>query len=241
MINKTPLKLKPSPEEPCPCLRPGTFGSCCGAEEQQVPKDIIIKQHVFSAKKCDEMVKYLSKQPKTDCVVGRSDELNARSKAMVNSARVTHEVKLGKLKTKICKMIESEFSDVVEKKLGKNLLWYQGPGVLLYQAGCWYAAHADSENFLPQANAWKRDVDRDYSLLCYLSDDYEGGHITFNRFGFSYRPEKGDVIVFPSDNRFLHTAEEVTAGHRYAVVAFCSTKESTKVHPQAPVDAVYFK
>ena len=241
MINKTPLYLKPAPDEPCPCLRGAAFGDCCGADESTPPMDVIIKKHALPDKRCDEMVKYLNKQPRTDCVVGRANELNARSKALVNSHRITHEVKMGKLKPKIKNLVATEFSNLVEKQLGKTPFWYQGPGVLLYVKGCWYAAHADAENFVPQANSWRRDVDRDYSMLFYLSDKFEGGNITFNRFGFSYKPEKGDLIIFPSDNRYLHTAEEVTEGHRYAVVAFCSTKESIKVQPRPPEDAVFFR
>lgn len=65
------------------------------------------------------------------------------------------------------------------------------------------------------------------TLNAYLTDDYEGGEIAFlldsssesgspeRDIHTTYRPNKGDVVVFPS--AMWHKVLPVTAGHRYNI------------------------
>ena len=58
----------------------------------------------------------------------------------------------------------------------------------------------------------------------YLNDDYEGGEISFlNEFDSSiitYKPKKGDVIVFPSAKPFFHAAQKVYGKDKYLIRNF---------------------
>ena len=53
--------------------------------------------------------------------------------------------------------------------------------------------------------------DRDYSMLLYLNDDFEGS-LRFEFFNFTYQPRKGDLLIFPSNCLYLHEARKVEEG-----------------------------
>jgi predicted 2-oxoglutarate/Fe(II)-dependent dioxygenase YbiX len=80
--------------------------------------------------------------------------------------------------------------------------------------------------------------DRDLSLLIYLNDDFTGGGLTFTHFNFHFRPEPGDLLVFPSDNRYVHQAEKVESGVRYVIVSWAALKGVPRVAGQPPENAV---
>ena len=65
-------------------------------------------------------------------------------------------------------------------------------------------------------------IDRDLSVLIYLNDDFEGGEVNFSNFGFDIKPSSGLLIAFPSDHRYLHAAQLVTSGVRYAIVSWAA-------------------
>jgi hypothetical protein len=58
---------------------------------------------------------------------------------------------------------------------------------------------------------------RTWSAIYYINDLYEGGEIYFPRLDWSWKPEANTVLIFPSDNRFLHGVTEVTKGERYTI------------------------
>lgn len=238
MTEKTSNPFKAAPSDPCPCMSGMVFAECCGADDNTPPRGVIIKKHAISDKNCDEMVKYLNKQPRQDALVGVQGGLGGNDNYQKSHGRITQYIKPGKLITKMRKIIETQFSELIKENFGQTLLWYQGPSILFYTSGSWYGTHSDADSFDPKTQSWRRDMDRDFSMLIYLSDGFEGGNVTFNRFGFSYKPRKGDLLLFPSDHRYIHSAEKVTAGKRYAIVAFSSTKESKKVQLMPPDDAV---
>lgn len=61
---------------------------------------------------------------------------------------------------------------------------------------------------------------RRVSLVYYLNDGYEGGEITFSRFGIEYKPKANELLIFPSTYTYNHSVKEVTSGTRYAVVTW---------------------
>jgi len=54
-----------------------------------------------------------------------------------------------------------------------------------------------------------------FSMIVYLNDDYEGGEIEFPNQGVSIKPQEGSLIVFPSNEPYLHKVNEVLSGKRY--------------------------
>ena len=79
---------------------------------------------------------------------------------------------------------------------------------------------------IPRSITGKK-ADRDVSLLIYLNNDFEGGDLRFNYFNYTFSPRKGDVVLFPSDHRYMHEAQLVSKGTRYVIVSWGSTSEAS--------------
>jgi len=99
--------------------------------------------------------------------------------------------------------------------------------------------HADSQNMDVANRTWSKIIDRDLSLLIYLNDGYEGGELSFYKLNYQIRPRAGAVVLFPSDHRFLHQAETVKKGVRYAIVSWASVKGIEKVAQNPPGCAIF--
>ena len=56
------------------------------------------------------------------------------------------------------------------------------------------------------------------SAVLYLNDNYEGGEIAFPRFDLELKPQKGDIVIFPSIFIYEHASKEMIEGTKYSVV-----------------------
>lgn len=56
------------------------------------------------------------------------------------------------------------------------------------------------------------------STVAYINDDYEGGELYFRLQDILYKPEAGDLIIFPSNFMYPHKAMPVTSGTKYSIV-----------------------
>ena len=56
------------------------------------------------------------------------------------------------------------------------------------------------------------------SLVGYVNDDYEGGELYFRLQGITYKPEAGDLVIFPSNYMYPHQAMPVKSGTKYSIV-----------------------
>lgn len=61
-----------------------------------------------------------------------------------------------------------------------------------------------------------------YTILIALNDGYDGGEITFeNRVGNqNIKMSQGDVLIYPSNNKYLHKELKVTSGNKYVAIAY---------------------
>jgi predicted 2-oxoglutarate/Fe(II)-dependent dioxygenase YbiX len=92
-----------------------------------------------------------------------------------------------------------------------------------------------------KSQMWSKVIDRDLSMLIYLNDDYEGGELSFYKLNYQIRPRAGAVVMFPSDHRYLHQAEKVTKGVRYAIVSWASVRGIPKIAEKPPEPAILIK
>ena len=74
-----------------------------------------------------------------------------------------------------------------------------------------------------------RTQNRDFSLLLYLNDEYTGGAISFPNFNIEIEPQRGMLLTFPSDHRFVHEAQPVMSGERYVIVSWGLNKATPKI------------
>ena len=87
---------------------------------------------------------------------------------------------------------------------------HRGAQAIRYRPGGHYCAHTDAA--LDQE-------DRYVTVLCYLNDDFEGGHTTFPYLdNLSIQPESGKAVIFPST--YIHRAEPVLSGEKFAIVTW---------------------
>lgn len=68
-----------------------------------------------------------------------------------------------------------------------------------------------------------------HSLTCniYINDDYDGGEISYKIFkdeenyeSFTYKPQKGDVLVFPSTPPYFHGVKKTLKNEKYFIRMF---------------------
>jgi len=55
------------------------------------------------------------------------------------------------------------------------------------------------------------------STVGYLNDNFEGGELHFKFFNVSYKPESGDLAIFPSSYIYAHAAYPIKSGTKYIV------------------------
>lgn len=55
----------------------------------------------------------------------------------------------------------------------------------------------------------------DIATLVYLNNDYVGGDIYFPEYNISFKPEPGDLLMFPDNPSFVHGVKAITEGIRY--------------------------
>ena len=62
------------------------------------------------------------------------------------------------------------------------------------------------------------------TINLYLNDDYEGGEVcvydSVSNKSYKYKPQQGDIIVFPSADPFYHAVMGFKGNHRYYVRTF---------------------
>jgi len=61
---------------------------------------------------------------------------------------------------------------------------------------------------------------RALSAVIYLNDNYTGGEIEFPNFKVKIKPEKGMLILFPSNYAYRHIAHPVLEGTKYSLVTW---------------------
>jgi hypothetical protein len=96
----------------------------------------------------------------------------------------------------------------------KNHEWQ----VMKYDEGSFFKNHIDD------SAAYSRTV----SVIAYFNDDYDGGEIEFPGFDVSYKPQSGDILIFPSSFIYNHSVKEITSGVRYAAVNWFSYAKPNK-------------
>jgi hypothetical protein len=69
------------------------------------------------------------------------------------------------------------------------------------------------------------------SVVGYLNDDYTGGEIYFRLQDLKYKPEAGDVVIFPSNYIYPHTALPVENGIKYSLVTMLDYTDRGHVVP----------
>lgn len=74
-------------------------------------------------------------------------------------------------------------------------------------------------------------TDSGFSYFCTLSsvgwfnDDYDGGELWFPYINLKFKPQKGDILFFPSNYIYAHASMQVTSGVKYSAVTMYNYNE----------------
>lgn len=228
-------------DQACLCASGRAFGQCCGSQaaSRPAPHGVFVVENYLDANTAREWIDYAEQCSSERLkVIDQKASTADRIVKTEDSSRVAERVELGPCRDELSELVANAFTDLAGRFAGRELEWYESPELMRYQPGGFYVRHADSQNFNPNTNRWTKVIDRDLSLLIYLNDDFEGGSLLFNRFNYRLRPKAGMAVLFPSDSRYLHTAETVTAGVRYAVVSWAAVRGIPRIAAKPPEPAV---
>ena len=93
-----------------------------------------------------------------------------------------------------------------------------------------FLAHTDNAYYDGHGVFQYTSPQRMLTCLVYLNEDYEGGELIFNTVRddsghvIKLKPKTGELIIFPSDIRFMHEVLNVTMGQRYSIVGWYRLK-----------------
>ena len=90
-----------------------------------------------------------------------------------------------------------------------DLSAHSGTHIVRYSPGGFYVTHEDAGLDL---------MDRYFTVLCYLNEDFEGGETSFPSLAWRITPKKGMAVIFPST--YPHRSEPVLSGQKYILVSW---------------------
>jgi len=233
--------FNPGGEAACFCGSGMKFSSCCGSTQavRPPPFGLFMFENYLDKGFTDELVAFAEQRAGERLMVIDNKASSPDNIVKVaDERRITERVDLGDRRWEINNMVKTIFTELAAKCFGQSLDWFEAPDLMRYRTGGYYIRHADSENMDLESQTWNKVIDRDISLLIYLNDDFEGGELSFYKFNYQIRPRAGAVVLFPSDHRYLHQAEKVIKGVRYALVSWASVRGMPKIASQPPKPAI---
>lgn len=207
------------------------------AAEPQMPPDdtplnlhreIMIVPDFLPPEICAEYIEYIKKQQEIDLSVFDAEATNKSGQVeweVDKKTRDTQTVDIDPIKSVVIDLMRLAVRDYINPFFKVSIKDSELPQVLVYHPGGHYRPHIDGETLFNDGSgvlSWKKNVDRDLSLVVYLNGDFEGGEIVFPKQGITVKPRAGMLIAFPSDHHFLHGVNPVTKGVRYAIVDWFS-------------------
>ncbi len=204
---------------------------------RSLPPGLVVIEDYLPALLREQLVEYARAQQGRPSTVQAAGAGAGKTLTRLSADRVTDYIEIDGVAPQVHALMRDIFTQQVGRHFGTAIEWYEKPEILRYRAGGHYSPHADAENWDPASHSWSRAVDRDFSILLYLNDDYTGGHLEFANFGLRLSPKAGMLVAFPSDHRFLHCALPTQEGERLVLVCWCAARASQRVGNGPPQGA----
>lgn len=203
------------------------------------PPGLLIIKRFLDPGTCRNLVDYANSQPGVVSTVQKTDAGHeATLESRISSERVTEYIDVGGIEDNVVNFMREIITGQIAAHYDVVFEWFERPEILRYKPGGFYKPHADADNWDRAQGVWTRGMDRDFSLLIYLNDDFSGGELEFSQFGFLIRPEAGMLVCFPSDHRYVHAARPTKQGIRYAIVSWAAARGSRRIHDSMPPGAI---
>lgn len=221
-----------NPAKACYCQSGKSFGYCCGMKSEQRAEPAYLKviPNYLTKTECDRLIRFAKKQKSTALAVVDGNKQQANKTASKrDSSRVTKQIMLGRKQAQVNQWFQKACSSSLRLLSSNEPQWFEMPHMLHYAPGGKYALHSDAEHFDMSVRSFYRFIDRDFSMLIYLNDDFEGGELNFPWLNFQYRPTAGDLVFFPSSHIFSHESRPIITGNKYALVTWGAFRGSLRV------------
>jgi hypothetical protein len=224
----------PQPTAPCYCGTGRSYATCCGdRSHNRPPFGIDIMDEFLSPDECQAMLTLIASKATDPYKVRNPD-----GTITPDPTRVCERIVFGDDQSILDSLVRRAWKEVIIPRTGIDLEWFEEPQLLKYIKGGFYYYHADNGYLVIKEHAWRKAVDRDLSLLIYLSNDFKGGDLHFNRLEYSLWPKAGMLVWFPSDMRFQHAAKPVESGTRYAIVSWAAAENVERVQDARTTRAI---
>lgn len=141
-----------------------------------------------------------------------------------------HEI-MGEIQDFLKNIVE----EIVQPFYNTTIVDGEIPHFLVYNEGDHYLPHIDSKSLWQAPDGkviFRKVADRDFSIILFLNDDFEGGYLTFPELKIKIQPEPGLLIIFPSNEKYVHGVEPVIKGTRYTLIDWLRSKDFLTVEEE---------
>jgi|SanBayMetagenome_1026888.scaffolds.fasta_scaffold06047_5 hypothetical protein len=124
----------------------------------------------------------------------------------------------------IFSFLNKSIQENIEQKFSCKIFEETLNGMTVYAPGSFLPEHIDNvpgQN-IPTPNGYPS---RDISSTLYYNEDYKGGEIFFVNQDLKIKPTAGSLLLFPSNEKYIHEVLPVISGIRYSSTNFWCVKE----------------
>ena len=195
-------------------------------------RNILIVPNFLSPEICNEYIEYIRKQQEIDLSVFDAEATNKTGQVaweVDKKTRDTQTVDTAPIQEPILDLMRHAVREQLNPFFNVKIKDSEMPQILVYHPGGHYRPHIDGEALFNDGSgvlSWKKNVDRDISLILYLNQDFEGGELVFPKLAISIKPRQGMLLGFPSNHHYLHGVNPTISGTRYAIVNWFSLGQS---------------
>ena len=192
--------------------------------------NILIEPNVLTPEALQELQEHARNSKTTDLSVFDPDKTNETGETswiVDKDIRDTQIIEFGDLFPKIEDLFKNLVRNIINPFYGIEVWDSEVPQFLRYGIGGHYAPHIDGRSIWIAPNGdkiWRKSTDRDLSLVLFLNDDFEGGNFVFPDLHIQVKPKPGLLVVFPSDQNYLHGVNPVINGERFSIVTWARVK-----------------
>jgi predicted 2-oxoglutarate/Fe(II)-dependent dioxygenase YbiX len=172
----------------------------------------VFSVQLYDSASCDAIIKYAERSRDwSDASVG--EERNGTHRSAIRRKYRAAQSFSPPYRSKLTREFDAKLNSLVKPFIRRvwrvDLSAHSGTHIVKYSPGGFYVTHAD---------AGLDVIDRYFTVLCYLNEDFEGGHTNFPSLDWRITPQKGMAVIFPST--YLHCAEPVLTGQKYILVTW---------------------
>ncbi len=202
-----------------------------------VPPGVLVVEKFLPAELCQGLIQRASATEGNTAGVLSADPGGAVQARNVDTRKVEHFT-LDHFGDDLERITRAAYTEFLTRHYRAVFEWYEKPVVLRYREKGEYTAHADAYNWDDADKRWRRVANRDFSLLVYLNENYQGGELEFKYLNFRLKPGAGMLLAFPSDWRYAHAALPVAEGVKYSIVSFGAVKGGPRLDAPPPPNAI---